>query len=149
VGVSLDHGATVAQYDAAASENLGYPGTFATYYHLSVAMDALKTVRTGAATTCPHIHRTQDDGGSWFEPTPEFSSNSLGISIVQDFPSGLYLMRKAATLVGSPHLIWASENEGVDMVPKSGANADIADTGGGDSIPWNSGGIRGILQIWE
>jgi len=46
------------------------------------------------------------------------------------------------------HTVWASEDEGATMVGKSGANCNIMDTGAGDSIPYNCGGVRGILQIW-
>lgn len=145
VYVSLDHGATVAQYDAAASEDLGYP---APYYHLSVAMDELKIVRVGAATVPQHIHTTRDDGIRWEETTPQYSATQLGISIVQDSPNLLYLLRQSSGDAFQCHVVFASENEGRDMVPKAGANACVLDTGGGDSIPRNCGGVRGILQIW-
>ena len=46
------------------------------------------------------------------------------------------------------NVIWASEDEGATMTQKSGAHASTIDTGDGDSIPYNCGGIRGILQIW-
>jgi len=34
------------------------------------------------------------------------------------------------------------------MTLKAGANACTIDTGGGDSIPYNCGGVRGILEVW-
>ena len=112
-------------------------------------MDDRKTVRVGAQPGRTHMHMTRDDGISWDEPTPEHSSGCLGLSIVQDAPDKLYLLRQLSGIVGTNWpTIWASEDEGRDMIPKSGANANIAGTGGGNSIPFDCGGIRGILQLW-
>jgi len=147
VGVSVDHGATVAQYDGAASEDTGYP-SIATFYHLSVAMEANRMVRIGAQTGRAHIHTTRDNGNNWEEVTPQYSPAALGISIVQDSPNYLYLVRQQGGTVPAPHVIFASNDEGRNMVPKGGANAHIAGTGGGDSIPYDCDGVRGILQIW-
>jgi len=151
VVVSLDHGATINDYDTNASENLGYPAT-AVYYHLSVAMDERKMVRVGARTGLAHIHTTTDDGGSWEEPTPQYSSTSLGISLVQDSPWNLYLLRQLsgdlASVPETCHVVFASNDEGRTMTLKAGANACTIDTGGGDSIPYNCGGVRGILEVW-
>jgi len=143
VMVSLDHGATVSDYDTYASGPLGYPNP---WYHLSVGMDEKKTVRVGSPPDS-RLHMTRDDGLSWDEPTPEYSANALGISIVQDAVDKLYLLRVLSSLV-PVHMIYASEDEGRNMTPKAGANYDIGGTGGGDSIPYDCGGIRGILQIW-
>jgi len=146
VYVSLDHGATISQYDGNALEDLGFASP---YYHLSVGMDPRRTVRVGAASGRQHMHMTRDDGVSWDEPTPQFSADSLAVSLVQDAVDKLYLMRLANA--GAPeawHTIWASENEARIMVPKAGANCAIAGTGGGDSIPFDCGGLRGILQVW-
>lgn len=146
VAVSLDHGATIADYDGNASEVLGYQEA---YYHISVAMDERQTVRTGAQAFRAHIHMTRNNGAIWDEPTPQFSANQLGISLVQDAPDKLYLLRQASGVVADAwHTIWASENEGREMTPKSGANCNIAGTGGGDSIPFDCAGIVGILQVW-
>lgn len=146
VYVSTDHGATIAQYDANASEDLGYANP---WYHLSVGMDDARTVRVGAQSGRAHLHMTRDDGITWDEPVTEFSTTSLAISIVQDAPDKLYLMRRANGVAADNwHTIWASENEGRNMVPKSGANCAVGGTGGGDSLPWNHGGIVGILQLW-
>lgn len=151
VAVSLDHGATINDYDLNGSEPMGY-GTWATYYHLSVAMDDHKTVRAGSQTGRVHIHTTRDDGARWEEPAPQYSANSLGISLIQDSPDFLYLLKQISAVAGPPpancETVWASEDEGRTMVMKSGANACTIDTGGGDSIPYNCGGVRGILEIW-
>ena len=153
VTVSLDHGATINDYDLNGSEPMGDTSVGATYYHLSVAMDERKTVRVGAqALLAQHLHTTRDDGGSWQEPTPQHSADHLGISLVQTAPDFLYLLRQWSGGVVSPpescHVVFASEDEGQTMVPKAGANACTADTGGGDSIPYNCGGVRGILEVW-
>jgi len=145
VWVSTDRGITFTEFDLNASEPLGAPIAM-TYYYLSITTGGV--VRVGSFTSAPHIHGTWDDGNTWNEVTPATSANSLGISLLQSAPDKLYLLRIAGTLIGAPHLIWASEDEGATMTQKSGAHASTADTGGGDSIPYNSGGIRGILQIW-
>lgn len=151
VQVSLDHGATVNDYDLNGAEAMGSAGQ-ATYYHLSVAMDERKTVRVGAQVTCQHIHTTRDDGGSWEEPTPQYSPTALGVSLIQDSPDFLYLLRQQSGTVATPpqtcHVVFASEDEGQTMILKAGANACTIDTGGGDSIPYNCGGVRGILEVW-
>jgi len=146
VYVSLDHGATIVQYDGSAAEDLGYPNP---WYHLSVGMDPRRTVRVGAQPGREHMHVTGDDGISWDEPTPQFSTTSLAISLVQDAVDKLYLFRLVNA--GAPeawHTVWASPNNCRDMAPKAGANCAVGGTGGGDSIPFDCGGIRGILQVW-
>jgi len=107
-------------------------------------------VRVGAQTYLAHINGTWDDGETWSEVTPQYSADSLGISLLQSAPDKLYLLRGGNGAAGTNwNVIWASEDEGATMTEKSGAHASVADTGDGDSIPYNCGGVCGILQIWE
>lgn len=148
VEVSTDHGATLTQYDTNASELLGYSNP---YHHLSIAMDPRTTVRVGTQkATGKGLNTTRDDGATWDEPLAQWSDEDLGVSLIQDSPDFLYLMRQSNSGQASDNYqtIWASLDEGRTMVPKSGANASTADTGGGDSIPYNHGGIRGIVEVW-
>lgn len=75
------------------------------------------------------------------------------ISVVHDSPYNLYLARKESGTIppglDQPHVIFVSDDEGQTMEGKAGAHADQAD-GGGDSIPYNCGGVaeEGIWQIW-
>lgn len=145
VQMSSDRGVTFTEFDLNASGPLGAPVAL-TYYFLSITTGGI--VRVGSRNAAPHLHGTWDDGDSWNEVTPQTSASSLGISLLQSAPDKLYLLRIAGTTFLAPHLIWASEDEGATMTEKSGANANMIDTGGGDSIPYNCDGIRGILQIW-
>jgi len=145
VWVSTDHGQAYTKYDANASGDLGEPRS---YYHLSVCVDSYKTVRVGSTDTSQFIHRTRTDGADWLETTPQYRPKDLKISLLQASPDLLYLLAADDGVAADGyHTIWASDNEGEVMVPKSGANCHIMDTGGGDSIPYNHGGIRGILQL--
>jgi len=146
VAKSTDRGTSFTKFDLNASETMG--ALDKVFYHLSVTTGGV--VRVGAFSSAQHIHGTWDDGDTWNEVTPQYSENSLGISLLQSAPDNLYLLGRGS---GTPdtlrNVIWASIDEGATMTPKSGAHADVIDTGGGDSIPYNCNGIRGILQIWE
>jgi len=147
VAVSEDHGATWTDIDAGAIDTS--MGAQQIWYMLSKAMDERGTVRVGHVTVfAPTFHMTRDEGISWDEPTPEYATRTFGVSLVQDAPDYLYLLLTSSPLVATPHVIYASTDECRNMVPKAGANANIAVTGGGDSIPYDCGGIRGILQVW-
>jgi len=67
------------------------------------------------------------------------------IEVVPDAPNKLYLHGNAGS--GDPHSIKATENEGATLYDKCGANANIPDTGGGDSIPKNAS-VRDLTPIW-
>ena len=77
-------------------------------------------------------------------PAPVVQFNT---ELVPDALEKLYLARKGAGSVGQPHVIWASNDEGVTLYPKGGANCTIPDTGGGDSIPYNAK-MRDATPIW-
>lgn len=147
--VSTNHGTSFTVYDTGCSVPTG--SMLYSYYHISAGMDVNKTVRIGANSTYGAnnlLHRTINNALNWTEVAPQYSNASLGISLIHDAPTKLYLMRRVSAAIGTPHVIFASENEGLNMIPKAGANAGTAGTGGGDSIPFDCGGVRGILQVW-
>lgn len=94
-----------------------------------------------------HLFKSIDFTASWTDlgdlgHGPELNQ----LSIVMDAPTKLYFGRRVA---GDSHVIYISDDEGQTLWGKAGANCGLAD-GGGDSIPFNCGGVayNGIIQVW-
>jgi len=147
IGRSKYAGSVWNNLDNSADAALGYSRP---YYFISVTTGGI--IRIGTAADRVFFYKTADGGVTWIKTAPAVDSSNLGLSLIQSAPDNLYILRDVSGNVGvggNAHVIWASTNEGVTMIPKSGANADVIDTGDGNSIPYNCGGVRGILQIWE
>lgn len=94
-----------------------------------------------------HLYKSEDDGDN-FTDMGNLGNGMARIGGLHRDSDQLFLGRSASGSEEVPHVIWASRDEGSTLWAKSGANADQTD-GGGDSIPYNCGGIcfRGILPV--
>jgi len=87
--------------------------------------------------------RTDDTWSTWRAPTP-VAVESSRLSIIGHSPDYLYLARDTSAPdppnPPSQHVLFVSVDGGTTMWAKCGAHADEPD-GGGDSIPYNCGGL--------
>lgn len=96
-----------------------------------------------------HIWHTHDHAANWTDQGP-IEKQARRLAIQPHQPGSLYLGRDTShwppPLPGDGHVIYITEDEGATMWGKAGDHAHQID-GGGDSIPWNCGGIahEGIL----
>lgn len=137
-----DHAETWPIYDGAALEPLGGRLSF---FVISGTLTGIIRIDTGEGRL--YFSKTTNGGASWSYTTAPYPSEHLSLHTVPGAPTSLYIVGTWIDAHIHPHSVWASADEGATMIPKSGANAHVADTGGGDSIPYNCGGIRGILPI--
>jgi len=145
---TIDNGENWSNYDDRADVTLGTAGFGWHCYDISITMEGV--IRLGTAAGRQFFYKTVDDGFSWTKTAPAIGDDYLGLSIVQSAPNNLYILKNwySGNAGTGWNVIWASINEGVTMIQKSGAHASTAGTGGGDSIPYDCDCIRGILQIW-
>ncbi len=139
---TTDHGETWADYDGAADQPLGND---ISYHALTLTTTGI--LRTGTDVGRIFFHKTIDAGASWTKTAPQIPSTHLCLTTVPGVPNSLYIPGQWLDLHMNNHLIWASANEGATMIPKSGKNPDVPETGQGDSIPYTAKGIRAVLPI--
>ena len=139
---SQSHGETWHRYDTLAPVPLG-----ARISYLALNITLTDLVRVGTNVGRLDLYRTATAGATWQSATPPVHSPHLCISTVPGAPTSLYIVGQFLDAEMNNQLIWASIDEGATLYTKSGAHADVPDTGGGDSIPYTAGGIRAILPI--
>lgn len=85
------------------------------------------------------LYRSEDYGVNWTDIA--ISSWSACVWASDSIPSHIATGQNANGTVGVPHIIRSTDDNGVTWYWKGGANANIAGTGGGDSIPYDCGGL--------
>lgn len=97
------------------------------------------------------VWKTEDHCATWIMgPLTEIPVQRM--AILKYHPANLYLARAISAPEPpdpeGPHVIFASNDDGLTMHGKAGAHADQED-GAGDSVPWNCGGVSrtGIMPI--
>lgn len=85
------------------------------------------------------VYVTADD---WAMATGNPATGKSVKVIVGDEVVGYFALgRILSTTAGDPHVVFATRDDGATLVGRAGNNANVIDTGGGDSIPYNCGGI--------
>ncbi len=98
-----------------------------------------------------HIWKSSDFGIIWRDQGP-VQYSTLHLHFKDHSPDFLYLARNfdapAPDGLYAQHVLFVSTDEGSNMFGKAGDHVDQAD-GGGDSIPWNCGGVadEGVLTL--
>ena len=105
-----------------------------THGHGWVKGDLIRTVRNGA------IYLTDDGGAVWESRAAPFTSQNVWAPGDGNDDYVAVASRDSASAL-HPHTVKSSIDRGVTWHDKSGAHADIAGTGGGDSVPYDSGGV--------
>ncbi|MBA7527122.1 hypothetical protein ES705_19296 [subsurface metagenome] len=139
---STDHAETWPDFDDNADQPLGKASPY-----LSLGQTFSNILRVGTEVNRLSFYKTTDAGATWTQRAPPVESVHLGIFTPPATGNSLYIAATFTDNYTKPHSIWASDDEGTTMIPKSGAHTLEAD-GGGDSIPWTHGdGIRNILPV--
>ena len=139
---STDHGQTWSYYDDNADAPLGGR---VSYHLINKSSDA--RLRVGTERVRLDLYRTINDGVTWQHNSTPVHSPSLSITTVPDAGASLYILGTFYDHEMNYHLLWCSSDEGQTLYPKSGRHPQIPVTGGGDSIPYDSEGIRGFYPI--
>ena len=142
---SEEHGANLVEVDG-----LEHLGIFVDWFKGDIAINPLRRAHIKILTR-NHIYTTSTFGAVWASPGPT-ESRVARLKAYEGWPNNLYLARDTdGWILHDPwnfHTIFTTENDGIDMIGKSGSHPD-QDDGGGDSIPWNCGGAAhtGIIPI--
>lgn len=109
-----------------------------------ISTDDNKYIRTARASK---LYYSNDEGGTWnFRAIaggggpfkPDYKKAIWGHNTIPDWIG--VASSKDGGIYGY-HVLTSTPDLGVTWYSKAGANADTADTGGGDSLPYNCGGV--------